>query len=391
MSRPEISIDVVQVVTQAAKHRAARKFLRHCSLLFKGIMQPALLYKTLDNHGVQCHLCQRRCIIASGKSGYCGTRRNVDGELFSSIYGHVSSLRISPIEIKPLFHFFPGSQWLSMGSLGCNFLCAGCQNWEIAHADVEKGLSSLRFITPEESVRLAREDHCKGISWTYNEPTLWFEYTLDSAKRAREAGLLTNYVTNAYMTIEALDLLGPYLNAFRADLKGFSADTYKRIANIKDFEGILKILERAKHFWGMHVEIVTNLIPGINDEKKELREMAGWIRDRLGPETPWHVTRFVPHFKLSHLAPTPVARLEEARQMGLEAGLKYVYLGNVPGHPGENTHCTACGKLLIQRMNYQILQYHLDGNRCGYCGEPVAGHFESCPPARGKMITKDRS
>jgi pyruvate formate lyase activating enzyme len=303
----------------------------------------------------------------------------------------VSSLRISPIEIKPLFHFYPGSQWLSMGSLGCNFLCAGCQNCEIAHADVERGLPSLRFITPEKSVRLAREGHCKGISWTYNEPTLWFEYTLDSAKRAREAGLLTNYVTNAYMTIEALDLLGPYLNAFRADLKGFSADTYKHIANIKDFEGILKILERAKHFWGMHVEIVTNLIPGINDGEKEIREMAGWIRDRLGPETPWHVTRFVPHFKLSHLAPTPVARLEEARQMGLEAGLKYGYLGNVPGHPGENTHCTACGKLLIQRMNYQILQYHLDGNRCGYCSEPVAGHFESCPPARGKMISKHRS
>ena len=149
------------------------------------MMHPALLYKPLDNDAVQCHLCQRWCKIASGKCGYCGTRKNLDGTLFSLIYGQVSSMRISPIEIKPLFHFYPGSQWLSMGSLGCNFLCPGCQNWEIAHADVIKDLPSSRFVTPEESVRLARNGHCNGISWTYNEPTLWFEYTLDSARLAR--------------------------------------------------------------------------------------------------------------------------------------------------------------------------------------------------------------
>jgi pyruvate formate lyase activating enzyme len=342
-------------------------------------MHPALLYKPLDNHAVQCHLCQRRCKIASGKSGYCGTRKNLDGKLFSLIYGRVSSMRISPIEITPLFHFYPGSQWLSMGSLGCNFLCPGCQNWEIAHAHVEKEIDSLRFTDPEESVQLARDGRCKGISWTYNEPTLWFEYTLDSARMAHEAGLLTNYVTNAYITVEALDLIGPYLDVFRADLKGFSNETYKRIANIKGCAGILNILERAKHFWAMHVEIITNLIPGINDEKKDLQEMAGWICNRLGSETPWHVTQFVPHFKLSHLNPTPVAKLEQARQIGLEAGLKYVYLGNVPGHPAENTYCPACGKLLIERANYRILQYHLHGNGCGYCGEPIAGYFEPSP------------
>ena len=195
-----------------------------------------------------------------------------------------------------------------MGSLGCNFLCPGCQNWEIAHADVIKDLPSSRVITPKESVRLARNGHCKGISWTYNEPTLWFEYTLDSARLAHKAGLLKNYVTNAYMTIEALDLIGPYLDAFRADLKGFSNETYKHIANISGFDAILKILERAKHFWGMHVEIITNLIPGINDQTLELKQTARWIYDCLGAETPWHVTRFVPHFRLAHLAPTPVAK-----------------------------------------------------------------------------------
>jgi len=154
-------------------------------------MHPALFYKPLEDRVVQCHLCQRRCKIAPRKSGYCGARKNLDGKLFSLIYGRVSSMKISPIEIKPLFHFYPGSQWLSMGSLGCNFLCPGCQNWEIAHADVEKELPSLRFVPPKDAVRLALEDRCKGISWTYNEPTLWFEYTLNSARMAREAGLLT--------------------------------------------------------------------------------------------------------------------------------------------------------------------------------------------------------
>jgi len=329
----------------------------------------------LGDHRVQCYLCQRRCKIVPSKSGYCGTRKNLGGKLFSLLYSRVSSMRISPAEIKPLFHFYPGSQWLSMGSLGCNFLCPGCQNWEIAHAEVEKELPSLRFTPPEEAVRLARDGGCKGISWTYNEPTLWFEYTLDSARRAREAGLFTNYVTNAYMTVEALDLIGPYLNAFRADLKGFSTETYKRIAKIHGFDGILKILERAKHFWGMHVEIITNLIPGINDQNAELKEMARWICDCLGSETPWHLTRFEPRFRLAHLSPTPIAKLEQARGIGLEAGLKYVYLGNVPGHPAENTACPACGKLLIERVNYRVVQYHLDGSCCGYCGHSIPGYF----------------
>jgi pyruvate formate lyase activating enzyme len=175
--------------------------------------------------------------------------------------------------------------------------------------------------------------------------------------------------------MEALDLIGPYLNAFRADLKGFSDETYKRIARIDGFGGILKILERAKHFWGMHVEIITNLIPGINDQNAELKEMARWICDCLGPETPWHVTRFEPCFKLAHLSSTPIAKLEQARRIGLEAGLKYVYLGNVTGHPAENTACPACGKLLIERVNYGVVQHHLDGSCCGYCGHSIAGYF----------------
>ncbi|MBW2030347.1 MAG: AmmeMemoRadiSam system radical SAM enzyme [Deltaproteobacteria bacterium] len=340
-------------------------------------MKPALLYKTMGKGLVRCHLCQRLCRIAPGEKGYCGTRKNLGGKLFSVIYGRVSSVRISPIEIKPLFHFYPGSQWLSMGSLGCNLLCPGCQNWEIAHAEVEEGLHNLQLISPEESVRLAKEGNCKGISWTYNEPTLWFEYTLDTAKMAREQGLLTNYVTNAYMTLKALDRIGPYLDAFRADLKGFSSQTYERIANISKVRGILRVLERARHFWGMHVEIVTNIMPTINDQESELKQMAKWIHDSLGPETPWHVTRFFPHFRLAHLCPTSVGMLERAREIGLEVGLSYVYLGNAPGHPAEDTYCPSCKKLLIERMNYRLVKYRMSANRCKYCGHAIAGCFET--------------
>ena len=341
-------------------------------------MKTAILFHPLDNQYVQCQVCQRRCKIAPGKHRYCKTRENVDGSLYSLIYGRVSSMRVSPIEIKPFFHFYPGSQWLSLGSLGCNFLCPGCQNWEIAHADARKEIKRTSYVSPGESVRLALEKGCKGISWTYNEPTLWLEYTLDAARMAKAQGLLTNYVTNGSITPEALDLLGPYLDAYRVDLKGFSNHTYKRLANVPDISDILQIINRAKKHWGMHVEIITNLIPGYNDDEEEIKHMVTWICNHLGPETPWHITRFVPHLKLSHLHPTPLPKLERAREIGLEGGLEYVYLGNVTGHPAENTCCPICGKLIIERMNYRILQYHLKGSRCLYCGHEIPGSFEPC-------------
>jgi len=175
-------------------------------------MQKSILFSKAKNGYVQCQVCQRRCTIGPGKTGFCQTRKNIDGELYSLIYGRVSSIRASPIEIKPLFHYYPGTRWLSLGSLGCNFLCPGCQNWEISHADVEKGIPNTDYISPEKLVQIAIAESCKGISWTYNEPTLWLEYALDAAKIAKQQGLLTNYVTNGYITEEAMDLLGPYLN-----------------------------------------------------------------------------------------------------------------------------------------------------------------------------------
>ncbi|KPJ68256.1 hypothetical protein AMJ44_06825 [candidate division WOR-1 bacterium DG_54_3] len=340
-------------------------------------MIEAILYEKLSNSRVQCHICQRRCVIKDKERGHCRTRINHQGKLHTLIYGLVSTMMISPIEKKPVYHFYPGSAWLSLGSLGCNFRCPGCQNWDIAHSDVKKEINNLRFISPEELIQLAKKNGCLGISWTYNEPTLWFEYTLEGAKLAKRNNLYTNYVTNGFITPEALDLIGPYLDIFRVDLKGFSKDSYKNIANVDDFSEILEVIQRAKKKWKMHVEIVTNIIPGMNDKEEDLKQMASWIGEELGKDTPWHVTRFFPHLKLSHLEPTPISNLEKTREMALRLGLNYVYLGNIWGRKGENTSCPHCGETLIVREGLETKKIQLKNGNCPFCSHPIAGRFQN--------------
>ncbi|MEW6162152.1 MAG: AmmeMemoRadiSam system radical SAM enzyme [Nitrospirota bacterium] len=332
----------------------------------------AYLYNRLDEGKVMCHTCQRRCVISEGKRGWCHTRLNEGGKLFSLIYGEVSSLSINPIEKKPVFHFYPGSRWLSLGSVGCNFRCLGCQNWDIAHW--KEGPMYTEHLSPEELVSKTKATRSLGISWTFNEPALWFEYTLDGAKLAKAQGLYTNYVTNGFITGEAFDMIAPYLDVYRVDIKGFSDRTYQRIGHIEKFKGILEIAEKAKEY-GMHVEVVTNITPGFNDDEKELRGIASWVKNILGPEVPWHVTRFYPHLKLSHLHPTPISELEKAWSIGKEEGLWYVYLGNVPGHRWENTYCHVCGELLIERYVFEIIKNKLKDSRCPKCSTIIPGKF----------------
>jgi len=339
-------------------------------------MIEAILYEKLPNNRVSCHICQRRCLIEDKQRGYCRTRINNLGKLYTLIYGVVSSIMVSPIEKKPVYHFFPGSRWLSLGSYGCNFRCPGCQNWDIAHSEVNEEIRLGQMISSEELIRMAGKNHCLGISWTYNEPTLWFEYTLEGAKLAKKNNLYTNYVTNAFITPEALDLIGPYLDVFRADLKGFSKDSYRRIANIYDFSGILEVIKRAKEKWKMHVEIVTNVIPGMNDREEDLSRMAAWICRELGQDTPWHVTRFFPHLKLSHFKPTPIKALEKIREIGLSQGLNYVYLGNVAGSEGENTYCPNCGQTLIIREGLETKTILLNHGKCRFCNQSISGRFQ---------------
>ena len=333
----------------------------------------ALLYNKLPYGEVQCHTCQRRCTIPEGKMGWCFTRVNEDGVLYSLIYGEVSSLSINPIEKKPVFHFYPGSKWLSLGSWGCNFRCPGCQNWEIAHWR-GKEFEETHYLSPTDQVKMALNHRCRGLSWTFNEPTLWFEYTLDTAKFAKERGLYTNYVTNGFITEEALALLAPYLDVYRVDIKGFSNTVYQKIANLTDFNGILKSAEKALHH-GIHVEVVTNIIPGFNDDERQLRGIVSWIKNILGEDTPWHVTRFYPHLHLSQLSPTQVSILEHAREMGIDSGLRYVYIGNVTGHEAENTYCHNCGTLLIKRNVFDILENKIKEGQCPQCSSKISGKF----------------
>jgi len=337
----------------------------------KGPVREALLYEQLPSERVKCHLCQRRCLIEPNQLGYCSVRINRGGRLYTLSYGLISTYRPAPMEIKPLFHFHPGEWAFSLGSWGCNFRCIGCQNWEIAHIKLKGEEEKRGFLSPERAISMAKEQNCQGISFTYNEPTIWFEYCLDTAKLAKEAELHTSFVTNGFITPEALDLIGPHLGAYRVDVKSFSSSFYRKIAKVEDFHGILEVAERAKLKWGMHLEVVTNLIPGLNDSPDELRELAGWIRERLGSPTPWHITRFFPYLKLSRLPPTPVKTLEKARGIGMEEGLDFVYLGNLAGHPFENTYCPSCGELLIERRNTRILSYRIEGGSCPHCGRRI--------------------
>ena len=337
----------------------------------------AMLYDRLEGGAVRCHVCQWECRIGDGKLGVCRTRLNEKGTLYTLIYGEVSSLHVDPIEKKPLFHFYPGSQVLSLGTWGCNFHCKHCQNWQISYArpsdggwQVEGGWAGRgREMTPEETVDLARRYRCAGVSWTYNEPAIWLEYTLETARLAREAGLYTAYVTNGYLTDAALDAIGPYLDAYRVDIKGFGDEPYRELSGVPRSDGILRVAERARHRWGMHLEVVTNVVPSVNDHPDQLTSIAEWIRDALGPETPWHVTRFFPNAEMSHLAPTPVETILAAREIGLRSGLRFVYVGNVAAGDAENSFCPGCGKVAIRRSGFraELVGVAL-GGRCRHCG-----------------------
>ena len=326
----------------------------------------ARLYEKLPGSRVRCHICQWRCAIAPGKFGVCKMRQNVDGDLYVLNYAEASSVAVDPIGKKPLFHFFPASQVFSLGTWGCNFHCKHCQNWQISSVD-SLGAYGQR-IPPQAAIELTKRYHCGGIAWTYNEPGIWFEYTLDSAKLAKQNNLYTVYVTNGYLTPEALDTIGPFLDAWRVDVKGFSDSFYRELAKVSRWRGILEVAKRAKEKWGMHVEVVTNLIPTMNDDEEQLKGIATWIRDELSELTPWHVTRFYPHHKMSHLPPTPIASLERAFAIGNSVGLKFVYAGNVPGHHSESTICYSCGKLVVRRWGYDTEIIGLDGSRCKFCG-----------------------
>ncbi len=338
-------------------------------------MIEALLYTPLENDAVSCALCAHRCKIANGKRGICQVRENRNGTLVSLVYGKLIAQHVDPIEKKPIFHMLPGSRSYSIATVGCNFKCRFCQNADIAQMPADhEGTIVGSDATPETIVADAIAKGCDSIAYTYTEPTVFFEFALDVARMAHADGLRNIFVTNGYMTSEALDILLPVLDAANVDLKSFSEDFYHqtcgaRLAPVKE---TLKRMKKA----GILVEVTTLVIPGRNDSKAELEAIARFLVEDLGPETPWHISRFHPTYRLTDCPPTPVDTLTRAREIGMAAGLRYVYIGNVPGGAsGENTICPGCGNIVVNRFQYRSRTNLIDANHCAYCNHVIDGIF----------------
>ncbi|MGB9594049.1 MAG: AmmeMemoRadiSam system radical SAM enzyme [Anaerolineae bacterium] len=334
-------------------------------------MKEAWLYEKLDGGRVRCHLCAHRCRIADGETGICGVRQNRQGVLYSLVYARPISQAVDPIEKKPLFHFYPGTTSYSVATVGCNFRCRFCQNADISQMPRDQGRIVGRHVPPEDIVEDALATGCRSISYTYTEPTVFFEYTRDIAVLARRAGLANNYVTNGYMTAEMLEAFYPYLDAANVDLKAFRDEFYRQQCGAR----LLPVLDtlRLMKQQGIWVEVTTLVIPGLNDDPGELRELAGFIAQELGVETPWHVSRFHPMYKMLDRGSTPVQTLERAWAIGKEAGLRYVYIGNVLGAREEHTYCWNCGKRIIARFGFSVRERHVRDGKCEYCGAAIDG------------------
>jgi pyruvate formate lyase activating enzyme len=332
----------------------------------------ALLYDKLDGGEVRCRLCSHRCVIADGKRGLCRVRENRGGTLHTLVYGRLIARHVDPIEKKPLFHFLPGSLSYSVATVGCNLRCRFCQNADIAQLPADRGDAIPGDdATPEDVVDAAERAGCRSISYTYTEPTIFFEFALATAQLARRRGLRNIFVTNGYMTPEAIELIAPVLDAANVDLKGFTQKYYKGICGA-DLGHVQTALGRLKAS-GVFVEVTTLIVPGLNDAPEELKALAGYLSGDLGPDTPWHISRFHPTYRLTDRAPTPVETLHRAHAIGRAAGLRYVYVGNVPGDDGESTRCPGCGGMLIRRQGFRVLQVGLSDGTCPACGMRIEG------------------
>ncbi|OQX82184.1 MAG: AmmeMemoRadiSam system radical SAM enzyme [Candidatus Omnitrophica bacterium 4484_70.1] len=337
-------------------------------------MKEALLYVKSENKKVKCNLCNHFCVIKEGGRGRCGVRINQEGTLYTLSYENLIAKNIDPIEKKPLFHFFPGSLAYSIACIGCNFGCPFCQNWEISQIkEAEKLGIKGTFLPPQNIVEEAFHYGCKSISYTYTEPTVFFELAYECAKLAKRRGLYNNFVTNGFMSKEAIRLISPYLDAANVDLKAFSEDFYKKYCGAS-LKPILENIELMKEL-GIWVEITTLLIPGLNDSDEELGKIVSFIAS-LSPDIPWHVNRFHPDYRFYESRATPLSVLEKAYRIGKRKGLRYIYIGNIFTDYGENTYCPQCGKIVIKRVGFSVKENNLIQGRCKFCGEKLAGVYE---------------
>lgn len=332
-------------------------------------LSEALLWKKTENDKVICQLCNHFCVIKEGQAGICKVRENHGGKLYSINYGKLIASHVDPIEKKPLFHFLPGSRSYSIAAPGCNFRCAWCQNWDISQLNKANHPSRLPFTPPETIVEAALNSGCKSISYTYTEPTIFFEYVLAVSKLAKEVGIKNVLVSNGFMSEMMLEEYGPYLDAINVDIKAFDEKIHRKYVGAR----LLPVLENCKRLKkaGFWLETTTLLIPGINDDLEQINGIAEFVANELGTDTPWHISRYYPQEQFREIAATPVETIFKAVEIGKSKGLKYVYAGNVG--IGEDTYCPHCGKLLVARSSIQLIENKIVRNACPHCGTKIAG------------------
>jgi len=336
------------------------------------MMQEAMLYKELEDQRVACYLCNHHCQIADTQFGICGMRQNQAGKLYTHAYGEVIAANIDPIEKKPLYHFLPGTTSFSIATPGCNFRCDFCQNWQISQVSQKKGQGRSNYqLLPDEVVREAKSSACQSISYTYTEPTIFFEYAYDTSMLAKKGGLFNVFVTNGYMTAEALETIAPYLDACNVDLKSFREDFYKNTCH-GHLEPVLESIRCLKRL-NIWVELTTLVVPELNDSEEELSQIARFISE-IDVNIPWHISRFHPDYKLTDSQITPLETLNKAYSLGKKAGLRYIYIGNIPGESPQ-TVCPSCNQILVRRQGFRLLDNNVRDSRCSQCGERVAGIF----------------
>ncbi len=336
----------------------------------------AALWEKLDDQKVHCFLCAHECRIARSRFGICGVRQNVDGVLHTASYARLVAAHVDPIEKKPLYHFLPGSLSYSIAAAGCNFKCGFCQNWQISQTPSgRRGIASGSTVMPEEIVQDAKNNGCSSISYTYTEPTIFFEYAFDTAAAARAAGLANVFVTNGYMTRQALETIKPYLDAANVDLKSFDDASYRKNCQAK-LQPVLDTIAAMEEL-GIWLEVTTLVIPGENDSDEELTRIAGFLA-AIDKDIPWHISRFHPDYRFLDHAATPVETLRRAREIGRRQGLRYVYLGNVLDE--SNTYCPECGELAVERRYMGLKRSYLENGNCPSCGAAIRGHWSATEP-----------
>jgi len=333
-------------------------------------LKEARFYQKLGDGKVNCQLCFRQCAIPQGSRGFCRNRENRGGTLYSMVYGRAAAVQLDPIEKEPMFHNLPGTDILCTGTASCNFRCKFCQNWHLSQRTPEELQPATLHASPEDIVNAAREAEA-GLSFTYNEPTVFYEFMYEIARIGKEQGLNTIFHTNGGMQADPLKALLAHMCGVTVDLKGFTADYYKDVsfARMAPVLETLKLIKRE----GTWLEIVNLVVPTLNDDVQMIQEMCRWIRENLGPEVPLHFSRFFPAYRMTHLPPTPIRTLEQAREIAVKEGMQFVYVGNVPGHRFNSTFCPKCNRVIVSRLHFTVMNVNIQNGKCWYCGCPIPG------------------